>query len=325
MSSVLDNSFEVDQEIELELKENHSETDSAENGENKPVIEIDEEKLKRYSYLLGKSELFSSFIDFNKFPGLKEKVYQNIAAKKEIDDVRHRKTEAEEDAEILKEVDNEDLQVASFTESPPYIKGTLRDYQIHGLNWMISLYENKLNGILADEMGLGKTLQVISLLGYIRHYRDIYGPHLVVVPKTTLHNWLSEFKKWCPEINAFIFHGLKDDRPKLVNEILKPQKFDVCITSYEMCSLEKSSLSKIPWEYLVIDEAHRIKNENSLLAKIIRIFQCKQRLLVTGTPLQNNLHELWALLNFLLPDVFSDADQFQNWFKNQESDQDSVK
>lgn len=88
----------------------------------------------------------------------------------------------------------------------------MRDYQVHGLNWMVSLYENGLNGILADEMGLGKTLQVISFLGFLRHYRSTPGPHLVLVPKTTLHNWLSEFTQWTPEVNAFIFHGQKPDR-----------------------------------------------------------------------------------------------------------------
>ena len=92
------------------------------------------------------------------------------------------------------------------------IAGTMRDYQVHGLNWMISLYENGLNGILADEMGLGKSLQTISLLGYLKHYKDIHGPHLVVVPKSTLLNWNNEFAKWCPTIKAFVFHGDKDER-----------------------------------------------------------------------------------------------------------------
>jgi SNF2 family DNA or RNA helicase len=90
--------------------------------------------------------------------------------------------------------------------------GTLRDYQIQGLNWMISLFENGINGILADEMGLGKTLQTISFLGYLKHFRDIPGPHLVVVPKSTLHNWEKEFAKWVPDFNAFVLHGSKEKR-----------------------------------------------------------------------------------------------------------------
>lgn len=88
----------------------------------------------------------------------------------------------------------------------------MRDYQIQGLNWLITLYENGINGILADEMGLGKTLQTISFIGYLKHFQNIKGPHLVIVPKSTLHNWMSEFKRWCPSINVFMFHGMKDDR-----------------------------------------------------------------------------------------------------------------
>ena len=90
----------------------------------------------------------------------------------------------------------------------------MRDYQVYGLNWMISLYENGLNGILADEMGLGKSLQTISLLGYLKHYKNVSGPHLVVVPKSTLLNWSNEFNKWCPTMKSFVFHGDKEERVK---------------------------------------------------------------------------------------------------------------
>ena len=88
----------------------------------------------------------------------------------------------------------------------------MREYQVHGLNWMISLYENGLNGILADEMGLGKSLQTISLLGYLKHVKNIAGPHLVVVPKSTLLNWNNEFARWCPTMKVFVFHGNKEER-----------------------------------------------------------------------------------------------------------------
>ena len=203
-----------------------------------------------------------------------------------------------------------------FRESPGYIKGgTMRDYQVAGLNWLISLHENGISGILADEMGLGKTLQTISFIGYLRFMSGIQGPHLVVVPKSTLDNWHREFKRWIPEIDVLILQGAKDDRHQLINDRLVDEKFDVCVTSYEMILREKSHLSKHAWEYIIIDEAHRIKNEESSLAQIIRLFKSRNRLLITGTPLQNNLHELWALLNFLLPDVFGDADAFDQWFK----------
>lgn len=200
----------------------------------------------------------------------------------------------------------------------------MRDYQVAGLNWLISLHENGISGILADEMGLGKTLQTISFIGYLRFVNDITGPHLVVVPKSTLDNWKREFHRWIPDIDVLVLQGAKDERHELINDRLVDEKFDVCITSYEMILREKSHLKKFAWEYIIVDEAHRIKNEESSLAQIIRLFNSRGRLLITGTPLQNNLHELWALLNFLLPDVFGDSAAFDNWFSDQDADSDTV-
>ena len=200
----------------------------------------------------------------------------------------------------------------------------MRDYQIAGLNWLISLHENGISGILADDMGLGKTLQTISFVGYLRYIAGITGPHLVAVPKSTLDNWKREFAKWCPEINVLVLQGSKDDRAELIKDHLVPDGFDVCITSYEMILREKSHLKKFAWEYIIIDEAHRIKNEESSLAQMVRMFNSRSRLLITGTPLQNNLHELWALLNFLLPDVFGDSAAFDDWFSQQNEDSDAV-
>jgi SWI/SNF-related matrix-associated actin-dependent regulator of chromatin subfamily A member 5 len=147
---------------------------------------------------------------------------------------------------------------------------------------------------------------------------------LVIVPKSTLYNWVSEFNKWIPEFNVFMLHGNKEERAKLVKERLLTLNFEVCVTSYEICLLEKAQFRKLSWRYIIIDEAHRIKNENSALSKIVREFNCRNRLLLTGTPLQNNLHELWALLNFLLPDVFNKSEDFDSWFELQGKDQDKV-
>ncbi len=109
-----------------------------------------------------------------------------------------------------------------------------------------------------------------------------------------------------------------DAQPPLVHELLHGD-WNVCITTYEMVIIEKAALKKKKWRYLIIDEAHRIKNENSLLSQVVRMFKSANRLLITGTPLQNNLHELWALLNFLLPDVFNSAEDFQRWFNISDS------
>jgi SNF2 family DNA or RNA helicase len=153
----------------------------------------------------------------------------------------------------------------------------------------------------------------------------VKAPHLIIVPKSTLHNWFSEVNRWCPTLRPFLFHGDKEHRAHLISTRMFAGDWDVCITSYEMCIIEKASLKKLSWAYMVIDEAHRIKNENSLLSQIVRIIDCRNRLLITGTPLQNDLHELWALLNFLLPDIFSSAADFDSWFKTEQGgDQDQV-
>jgi SWI/SNF-related matrix-associated actin-dependent regulator of chromatin subfamily A member 5 len=166
------------------------------------------------------------------------------------------------------------------------IKGKMRDYQLAGLNWLIRLYENGINGILADEMGLGKTLQTISLLGYLHEFRGITGPHMVVAPKSTLGNWMKEIQRFCPVLRAIKFLGNPEERNHIRENLLVPGKFDVCVTSFEMAIKEKTALKRFSWRYIIIDEAHRIKNENSLLSKTMRIYNTNYRLLITGTPLQ---------------------------------------
>jgi len=299
----------------------------------------EDDSIRRFRYLLGLTDLFRHFIDTNPNPRIKEimaeidrqdaddakKAGKATARKGGAGGDRRRRTEKEEDAELLragKDVTNE--QVTIFRESPAFIQGEMRDYQVAGLNWLVSLHENGISGILADEMGLGKTLQTISFLGYLRFVCDIKGPHLVAVPKSTLDNWKREFAKWIPEVDVLVLQGTKEERQAIINDRLAEEKFDVLITSYEMILREKSALKKLAWEYIIIDEAHRIKNEESSLAQIIRMFNSRNRLLITGTPLQNNLHELWALLNFLLPDVFGDSEAFDQWFSGQEADQEQV-
>ena len=299
----------------------------------------EDDSIRRFRYLLGLTDLFRHFIKTNQNPRIREIMHeidrQNAEAEEKAKNAKNRKggaasgkarrTEAEEDAELLKDEKVGGSAETVFRESPGFIKGgEMRDYQVAGLNWLISLHENGISGILADEMGLGKTLQTISFLGYLRHIMGITGPHLIVVPKSTLDNWKREFAKWTPEVNVLVLQGAKDERNTLINERLIDEKFDCCITSYEMILREKSHLKKFAWEYIIIDEAHRIKNEESSLAQVIRLFNSRNRLLITGTPLQNNLHELWALLNFLLPDVFGDAEAFDQWFSGQGEDQDTV-
>jgi len=277
----------------------------------------DDNRAKRFDFLLKQTEVFSHFMGGTKAKSpLKMKpVKEKKKANKKEGDHRHRMTEQEEDEELLTDLNQGKKNMVVFDESPAYIKnGKLRDYQIRGLNWMISLYENNINGILADEMGLGKTLQTISLLGFMKHFKNINGPHMVLVPKSTLANWMNEFKKWCPTLRAVCLIGDQETRNKFIRDTMMPGGWDCVVTSYEMLIREKSVFKKFSWKYMVIDEAHRIKNEESKLSLIVREIKTQNRLLLTGTPLQNNLHELWALLNFLLPDVFTSSDDFDEWF-----------
>ncbi|XP_012973720.1 probable global transcription activator SNF2L1 isoform X7 [Mesocricetus auratus] len=309
--------------LQLKLAANASKSEKEMDPEYEEKMKAD--RAKRFEFLLKQTELFAHFIQPSAQksptspltmkvgrPRVKKEDKQSVIS---VGDYRHRRTEQEEDEELLSESRKTSNVCVRFEVSPSYVKGgPLRDYQIRGLNWLISLYENGVNGILADEMGLGKTLQTIALLGYLKHYRNIPGPHMVLVPKSTLHNWMNEFKRWVPSLRVICFVGDKDVRAAFIRDEMMPGEWDVCVTSYEMVIKEKSVFKKFHWRYLVIDEAHRIKNEKSKLSEIVREFKSTNRLLLTGTPLQNNLHELWALLNFLLPDVFNSADDFDSWF-----------
>ncbi|KAL6615310.1 hypothetical protein ACP70R_037580 [Stipagrostis hirtigluma subsp. patula] len=272
----------------------------------------------RLKYLLQQTEIFAHFAKGSQSKEKKPRGRGRHASKM---------TEEEEDEEYLKE--EEDALAGTggtrLLSQPSCIKGKMRDYQLAGLNWLIRLYENGINGILADEMGLGKTLQTISLLGYLHEFRGITGPHMVVAPKSTLGNWIKEIQRFCPILRAVKFLGNPEERNHIRDNLLQPGKFDVCVTSFEMAIKEKTALRRFSWRYIIIDEAHRIKNENSLLSKTMRLYNTNYRLLITGTPLQNNLHELWSLLNFLLPEIFSSAETFDEWFQiSGENDQQEV-
>lgn len=278
----------------------------------------------RLRYLMALAPMFSHFIHADELRAAGIKPADEKESKKNGKGARTRMTESEEDRLMLESSTAAgaallDEQTTRLRSQPANVTGKMRDYQVDGLNFLIGLFERGLNGILADEMGLGKTLQTISMLAFLRLYKDITGPHLIIVPKSTLGNWMNEIKRWCPDIRAVRFHGSADQRKEIADEQIQIGKFDVVCTTYEVVMREKNTLTKISWRYLIIDEAHRIKNENSLLSQVVRLFKTQARLLITGTPLQNNLHELWALLNFLLPDVFSRSQDFDEWFSSVET------
>jgi len=257
---------------------------------------------------------------------------------------------------------------------PALVTGaTLKDYQLEGVAWMVSLWENGISGILADEMGLGKTIQTIAFIAYLRV--RVEAPFLVVCPLSVLHNWIDEFKRFAPKIPVCMYHGTPEERAELrrtvmasprkheklpplpsrtkkrrlsrrhrdfdsdedsvievesedgdgaiktdpedndVNPTTQLSSFPVVITTYEMIIKDRVHLAKYDWGQVIVDEGHRLKNMDSILIQEIKKYPSAGRMLLTGTPLHNNLAELWSLLNFILPEVFDDVASFQESFK----------
>ena len=200
---------------------------------------------------------------------------------------------------------------------PPFIlKGSLREYQLVGLQWLAALRQKSLNGILADEMGLGKTIQTIALLADLACNHGYWGPHLIVVPTSVMLNWEMEFKKWCPAFKILTYYGTAKQRQAKRQGWSKFNSFNVCITTYTLILQDKNMFRRKKWDYLILDEAHMIKNWQSQRWQTLLRFNARRRILLTGTPLQNNLMELWSLMHFLMPKIFESHDEFKEWFNN---------
>ncbi|KAG2070844.1 hypothetical protein BDR04DRAFT_1231463 [Suillus decipiens] len=311
----------------------------------------------------------------------------------------------------VEEVDEEAPPVKPQIQEPPVVEGQrpkfpqpalvtgakLKDYQLEGVEWMVSLDKNGVSGILADEMGLGKTLQTIAFNAHLRGLGH-YQPFLIVCPLSVLHNWIEEFQKFAPTIPVCMYHGTPAERADLRRTIMRPPdvteaadeevmiktqrsrkgkskkapahkapapkrtknsrptkrrkvdvdeqdsirtdeedensdvedtripttsntlspqtraSFPVIVTTYEMILKDRVHLSAYNWGYIVVDEGHRLKNLDCKLMQEIKKYPSAGRMILTGTPLHNNLAELWSLLNFILPDIFDDLDTFQEWF-----------
>ncbi|XP_038068457.1 chromodomain-helicase-DNA-binding protein 1-like isoform X2 [Patiria miniata] len=211
----------------------------------------------------------------------------------------------------------------ALKKQPSYV-GTeeleLRDYQLDGLNWLAHSWCKKNSVILADEMGLGKTIQVITFLSYLYNAHQLYGPFLIVVPLSTMTSWQREFAAWDPNMNVVVYIGDLNSRNMIReqewchNSNRNRLKFNTILTTYEILLKDKSFLGSVPWAVLVVDEAHRLKNDDSLLYKTLKNFDTNHRLLITGTPLQNSLKELWSLLHFIMPETFPHWERFEAEF-----------
>ncbi|XP_037611435.1 helicase SRCAP isoform X3 [Sebastes umbrosus] len=202
------------------------------------------------------------------------------------------------------------------TPIPFLLHGQLREYQHIGLDWLVTMYEKKLNGILADEMGLGKTIQTIALLAHLACEKGNWGPHLIIVPTSVMLNWEMELKRWCPGFKILTYFGSQKERKLKRQGWTKPNAFHVCITSYKLVLQDHQAFRRKSWRYLILDEAQNIKNFKSQRWQSLLNFNSHRRLLLTGTPLQNSLMELWSLMHFLMPHVFQSHREFKEWFSN---------
>lgn len=186
----------------------------------------------------------------------------------------------------------------------------LKPYQLIGLKWLMLLNEHGLSGILADEMGLGKTIQAIAFLAQLYEI-GIEGPHLITVPSSTLDNWVRELRLWCPALEVLIYYGSVEERRYLKHDILNGDlHFNVIVTTYNLAignDNDRSLFRKLRLNYAIFDEGHMLKNMNTLRYRHLMSINAEHRLLLTGTPLQNNLLELMSLLNFIMPTMFSSS------------------
>lgn len=212
---------------------------------------------------------------------------------------------------------------ALLEDKPHGIRATMKPYQLEGLSWLVYMHHNGMPSILGDEMGLGKTLQTLSLFQWLHENEPTTGearPFLVICPLSVLSSWMNEAKKWAPRLNVVRFHGPVKEREKLKQDCRtagKNVKINVIVTTYETFVAEQNWFKRaFVWRYCVLDEGHKIKNDKSDIASSLQSMRAEYRLLLTGTPLQNNLHEMWALLHWLYPEVFSTntADEFKYAF-----------
>ncbi|KAK9509314.1 hypothetical protein O3M35_006658 [Rhynocoris fuscipes] len=310
--------------------------------------EVKEANFKRLLHLLEKSQFYAKYLEKRV-----EKSLEEIAKKKnpkrplEIDEYsealntvskKHKinnslsgsskPVHSEENHDAKTEDQKQKLSVSDIDtdiKQPTLLEGcTLRNYQLQGFMWLKLLFETGMNGILADEMGLGKTVQVIALLCHLYEKR-VNGPFLVIAPLSTLPNWLIEFQRFAPQIPVIVYHAPLAERQLLRPKIHEKTRIlnntcralPVLLTSYEL-PIRDSYLATIKWQYIIVDEGHRLKNYKSLLSRKLRTYHTVNRLLLTGTPLQNNLTELWSLLHFLLPEIFNKLEAFQTWFQVEE-------
>lgn len=327
---VVDKQNDVDEIAPSDLG---SESDSAVSGDNEPeakVIESEPEEFDPDEDISSDPENDSDEFDAAEYSEYDEDDDDMISVKKKkmVIDSSPAKQSAQQTNLNTKKINKHpllDLAVGAkstefFNKAPKYLskKITLKDYQLSGINWMYLLYINGLSCILGDEMGLGKSCQIISFLAHLLEKNED-GPHLIVVPSSTLENWLREFEKFCPKLKAVPYYGSQAEREELRYTLEDTSSYDVMVTTYNLAAGSKPDhqfLAKRGFNCVIFDEGHMLKNSTSeRFNKLIRI-KANFRALLTGTPLQNNLRELISLLNFIMPSLFYEQqDALINVFK----------
>lgn len=279
-----------------------------------------EEQLKILSQLDEESNPRLTAIDNYDAELMKEQAHRN--ATDAFNSERARKEQFDSSVQqkvpIYQNVDNSGTIID--LPQPSLFQGCLKGYQLKGMTWLANLYDQGISGILADEMGLGKTVQSIAFLCHIAENYGVWGPFLVISPASTLHNWQQEMERFVPEFNVVPYWGSPNER-KILRQFweqkdlhTKDATFHVVITSYQLVVSDYKYFNRIKWQYMVLDEAQAIKSSSSVRWKLLLGFNCRNRLLLSGTPIQNSMAELWALLHFIMPTLFDSHDEFNEWF-----------
>lgn len=208
---------------------------------------------------------------------------------------------------LIEDLDKGQLKTAPV---PKSLKGILRPYQLKGFEWLTTLVNYQLGGLLADEMGLGKTLQVISVLLSRKEKRNL--PSLIVVPASVVYNWEAEIKKFSPELETMVLGGGKAERSE---QLKHANEADVLITSYDSLKRDLEKYEDLKFDLEVIDEAQNIKNARAAVAKAVKVINASHRIALTGTPIENNLSELWSIFDYLMPGFLGEYDYFKNIYE----------
>ncbi|KAI5147988.1 chromatin-remodeling ATPase INO80 [Enteropsectra breve] len=285
-------------------------TDDIKNEErrkNENLRKEEERQKRKFAYLMSQTEAFASFVLNKHRKELNEESIGASAAKRHLEFVK----EFDLDKQTKTQQSGMEEYEAKDIKQPGILNTNLKVYQLKGLNWLVNLYHQGINGILADDMGLGKTVQSISMLGYLAETENVWGPFLVVTPASTLHNWEAEFKKFLPDFSVVVYYGTLSERAELKKQI---KKANVVVTSYQIAVTDENLFKRIKWEYMILDEAQAIKSNSSVRWKTLLAFKTRNRCLLTGTPIQNNMQELWSLLHFIMPGLFDSLSEFSEWF-----------